>query len=228
MTPFASGGLAWKWNRLRVMSAAEIGHRVARAAAMRVERWGLVPCEVPEPNLGRTVLPWVHAEACVNPSPYIAAAERVIAGRHDVFALKDVELGHPPRWNRDPKTGIEAPLEFGKQLDYRDASRVGDCKYLWEPNRHLHLVTLAQAYALTAQPRFAEALRVQLQSWFTQCPFRLGPNWSSALEAGLRLINWSAAASGHPSYLIPGQVRLTEAGNTAYAVTVVKALDALP
>jgi len=28
-----------------------------------------------------------------------------------------VDLGTPPRWNRDPKTGIEAPLEFGKTLD---------------------------------------------------------------------------------------------------------------
>ena len=44
----------------------------------------------------------------------------------------------------------------------------------------------------------------------------------------LELINWSPAASGHPSYFIPGQVHLTQAGYTAYAVTVVTALDALP
>src|SRR5262249_12442841 len=103
------------------------------------------------------------------------------------------ELGSPPRWNRDPKTGTEAPLDFGKQLDYRDEKRVGDCKYLWEPNRHLHLATLAQAYALTAQARFADALKEHLESWFTACPFRMGHNWSSSLEAGLRLINWSIA-----------------------------------
>ena len=86
----------------------------------------------------------------------------LVAGRFDVFAMENVELGNPPRWNRDPKTGIEAPLDFGKQLDYRDPSRVGDCKYLWEPNRHLHLVTLAQAYALTAQARYADALLAQM------------------------------------------------------------------
>ncbi len=144
-------------------------------------------------SLSRSPAPWIHADARVDPAPYLVAAERILAGRYDVFALKDIELGSPPRWNRDPKTGIEAPLDFGKELDYRDEQRVGDCKYLWEPNRHLHLVTLAQAYALTAQPRFAEALRAQLESWFAACPFRLGPNWSSSLEAGLRLINWAAA-----------------------------------
>lgn len=193
MKAAAAGGLAWKLNRLRCMSAAEIGHRVVKAAAMRAEQWGFVRCIVPAPDLWHVPQPWIHADARVDPSPYLVAAERILAGRHDIFALEDMDLGSPPRWNRDPKTGIDAPLDFGKQLDYRDAQRVGDCKYLWEPNRHLHLVTLAQAYALTAQERFADALREQLDSWFTACPFRMGPNWSSSLEAGLRLANWSAA-----------------------------------
>src|SRR5260221_679250 len=114
-------------------------------------------------------------------------------GRFDVFALVNVDLGNPPRWNRDPKTGVEAPLEFGKQLDYRDPARVGDCKYLWEPNRHLHLVTLAQAYALTGDARHGQALRTHLESWFDACPFRMGANWSSSLELGLRLVNWALA-----------------------------------
>ena len=175
------------------MTAAEIGHRVVKAAATQAERWGLVRCDVPAPDLAKVASPWIHADARVNPAPVLLAADRILEGRYDVFALEDVELGSPPRWNRDPKTGIEAPLDFGKQLDYRDPTRVGDCKYLWEPNRHLHLVTLAQAYALTAQPRYAQALREHLDSWFTACPFRMGVNWSSSLEAALRLINWSAA-----------------------------------
>jgi len=175
------------------MTPAEIGHRVVKAAATRVERWGFVRCEVPAPDLAAYASPWIHAEARVNPSAILVAADRILAGRYDVFALEDVELGTPPRWNRDPKTGIEAPLDFGKELDYRDPARVGDCKYLWEPNRHLHLVTLAQAYALTAQARYANAIREHLDSWFVACPFRMGVNWSSSLEAALRLINWSAA-----------------------------------
>ena len=175
------------------MTPAEIGHRVVKAAAMRAERWGFVRCVVPAPDLTRAATPWIHADARVDAAPYVEAADRILAGRLDVFALEDVALGEPPRWNRDPKTGIEAPLAFGKQLDYRDPAIVGDIKYLWEPNRHLQLVTLAQAYALTRDDRYALGLRTQLESWFAACPFRMGPNWSSALEAGLRLINWALA-----------------------------------
>ena len=186
-------GVAWKLNRLRCMTPAEIGHRVVKAAAIQAERWGFVRCSVPAPDLTQRARPWIHADAPIDPLPYLEAADRVAAGRLDVFALQDVDLGEPPRWNRDPKTGIEAPLAFGKQLDYRDPKRVGDIKYLWEPNRHLQLVTLAQAYALSRDSRYANALRAQLESWFTACPFRMGPNWSSALEAGLRLVNWALA-----------------------------------
>jgi hypothetical protein len=175
------------------MTPAEIGHRVVRAAAMQAERWGFMRCEAPEPDLCATARPWIHIDAAIDPAPYLAAADRIIAGRHDVFALRDIELGNPPRWNRDPKTGIEAPLDFGKQLDYRDPARVGDCKYLWEPNRHLHLVTLAQAHALTGDAKYASTLRRHLESWLEACPFRMGANWASSLEAGLRLGNWSLA-----------------------------------
>ena len=175
------------------MTPAEIGHRVVKAAAARAEQWGFVRCTVPAPDLAFEPHRWIHADARVDAVPYVAAADRIVAGIHDVFALECVDLGRPPRWNRDPKTGIEAPLDFGKALDYRDPARVGDCKYLWEPNRHLHLVTLAQAWALTREARYAETLREHLDSWFDACPFRMGVNWSSALEAGLRLVNWSLA-----------------------------------
>jgi hypothetical protein len=175
------------------MTPAEVAHRVVQAAAMRAERMGLMRTVVPAPDLSAPVKPWVHADARVDAAPYIAAADKVLAGRYDVFALEDIELGTPPQWNRDPKTGITAPLDFGKQLNYRDPRIVGDIKYLWEPNRHLHLVTLAQAFALTGDAKYSEEIRKQLDSWFEQCPFRMGANWSSSLEAGLRLLNWSIA-----------------------------------
>jgi hypothetical protein len=193
LSGFSPAGLAWKLNRLRCMTPAEIGHRVIKAASMRVEKMGLMRTVVPAADLTRRARPWIDCAAKLDPAPYVRAADRISEGRLDVFAMEDVELGSPPRWNRDPKTGIEAPLAFGKTLDYRDASRVGDCKYLWEPNRHLQLVTLAQAYCLTKEPRYAIALREQLDSWFTACPYLMGANWSSALEAALRLINWSIA-----------------------------------
>lgn len=189
-----AGRLRWRWNRLRCMSPAEVAHRVFRLASMQAERAGaLAPQGIPAPQLATAAGAWVSPLPDVDPAPYLAAAQRIAAGRLDVFALKDAFVGAPPRWNRDPKTGIEAPLRFGKLLDYRDPGVVGDIKYLWEPNRHLHLVTLAQACALSGDARHFEVLADHLESWFDACPYRLGPNWSSALEPALRLINWSLA-----------------------------------
>jgi len=191
----------WQWriNRLRCMSPTEIAHRVWRLglaqAEGRVLEWlpGMLG-RAPVADLTRHSACWVRVPGRrgeIDAAPYVAAAERIAAGRFDVFALRDIDLGSPPRWNRDPKTGITAPLTFGMLLDYRDPARVGDIKYVWEPNRHLHLPVLAQAYALTGDRRHFDTIAEHLQSWFEQCPYGLGVNWSSALEAGLRLINWS-------------------------------------
>jgi hypothetical protein len=170
---FLAGGMErvlWYVNRLRCMTPAEIRHRMLRAFAMRAERWGLVGSQaIPAPDLARAFRPWIHVP------------------------VKVAALGSPPRWNCDPKTGVEAPLIFGKLLDYRNPRRVGDIKYLWELNRHLHVVTLAQGYALSGDARYFGVIRHHLESWFEDCPYGMGPNWSSALEMGIRLINWSVA-----------------------------------
>jgi hypothetical protein len=185
--------LRWRLNRLRCMTPTEIAYRALRAIQARAERSGFgLEHEVPAPELAPQPHPWIFARSTVNSSLYTAAADRIAHGSLDIFALKNVNLGSPPRWNRDPKTGIEAPLAFGKLLDYRDPDLVGDIKYLWELNRHLHLVTLAQAYALTQKKVYFETIAEHLESWFLACPYGYGPNWASALEAAMRLINWSA------------------------------------
>ena len=186
--------LLWRVNRLRCMTRAEIRHRVTQSLAIWAERWGLLGSDaVPSPAITRSPLPWIHVAVRVDAAQYLAAADRIAAGRFDLFALEAADLGSPPRWNRDPKTGIEAPLRFGQLLDYRDPQLVGDIRYLWELSRHTHLVTLAQAYALSGEERYFGVIRLHLESWFAACPNRIGPNWSSALETALRLINWSVA-----------------------------------
>ena len=183
----------WYVNRLRCMTPAEIPFRVARTLKTHAERWlAWVDDDAPPADLTRFGNAWICARPGVDAAAYVAAADRIAAGKLDVFALQGVELGTPPRWNRDPKTGIEAPLRFGMLLDYRNPRVVGDVRYLWEVNRHGHLVTLAQAYALTGEPRYAATIREHLDSWFEACPYRMGANWSSALEPAVRLINWSA------------------------------------
>ena len=187
--------LTWRVNRLRCMSVGEVCHRLGRLISIHAEHLLRHRTRrVPVADIGITAASWTHIDRTLDARSYLAAAERIVAGKFDVFALNDLPLGSqgsPPNWNRDPRTGIIAPLTCGKRLNYRDPQLVGDIKYLWEPNRHLHLVTLAQAYALSHDSRYLTTIRDHLSSWFAACPPGLGANWSSSLEVALRLINWS-------------------------------------
>ncbi len=187
------GRLRWTLSRLRAMTTRELGFRLQRKLQEGAERAGIGLAHPPQPA-GPCGRPWAAPlPRGFDTQRYARAADRILDGRFDVFALEDAPLGFPPRWNVDPKTGIEAPLEFGFGLDYRDAARVGDIKYLWEINRHLELVTLAQAWHLTADERYARGARVLVDSWLTECPYPCGVNWCASLEHAIRLVNWAFA-----------------------------------
>lgn len=189
----ALDSLRWKLRRLRSMGVAEIAYRVKQHVEGRLEQAGIGLAHA-RPPVGAAGAPWCKGLArAFDAAPYLAAADDIIAGRFDVFAMKRAPLGFPPQWNRDCRTGTIAPLVFGKRLNYRDECIVGDIKYLWEPNRHLELVTLAQAYHLSGEQLYADGARRLLASWFEQCPYPLGPNWTSSLEHSVRLVNWAFA-----------------------------------
>lgn len=184
----------WVIRRLRAMSGREVGYRVQQRVRATFEQVGLLTPPPPAPIEERRRSGWAPSfDDEFDPAPYRRAADEVLAGRFNVFAMQPADLGFPPEWNRDPKTGVRAPLTFGKSLDYRNASLVGDIKYLWEPSRHAELVTLAQAWRLTGDERYAHGGRILLESWFDQCPYPLGAHWTSSLEHAVRLIHWSFA-----------------------------------
>ena len=175
------------------MEAGEIRHRGKQAVRVWLESRGLGLVR-PVTPAGRSGAPWVSPlPRAFDVDRYADVADRLLEGRYSLFALDDVVLGFPPVWNRDPRTGVEAPTAFGKSINYRDPRVCGDAKYLWELNRHAMIVALAQAWHLTGQQRYAEGCRTILESWFTQCPYPYGMNWSSSLELAIRITNWSFA-----------------------------------
>ena len=189
------------------MGINEIAYRTSNAVKARVERlgYGRVRPENPMGNSGRPI--GGNTIPPVEPSAYIMAAERILAGYFRIFAL-DSRLGFPPDWNRDPKTLRHSPMVFGKSINYRDEKIVGDIKYLWEPNRHLQLVTLAQAWVLTRDSRFSDGCKCIIESWIAQNPYLYGVNWTSSLEHSIRLTNWSFAwglLGGDASPLFEGE-----------------------
>jgi hypothetical protein len=202
----------WYINRLRLMQPAEVCYRLCKQVQVTLERAraGGEP-RLSQPSFRQFGKAWCEVFPAVDHAwafAEINAAERILQGRWKIFALHDVPLGFPPNWNRDPLTGVQAPTVFGRSLDYRDESRVGNIKYLWEPSRHLELVTLAQAWRASGDRRFLDGATTLLVSWFEQCPFPWGVHWSSSLENAVRLVNWAVAwhlLGGAESALFDGE-----------------------
>jgi len=195
--------LAWKINRLKLMGPGEVAWRVRQLAWRKAVAMGLGLANYPPaPALGRFGASFLVASGAaragavppgIDAAALCRTADGLLAGRWNVFALRDAPLGFPPQWNRDPRTGTASPMAPGPLIDYRDASVVGDIKYLWEPGRHLELVTLAQAWRCSGDARYKDGARTLLLSWLDQCPYPQGVHWASSLELGVRLLNWCAA-----------------------------------
>ena len=170
------------------MEPAEIGWHLRRFVRQRV-------AHVPRKAAADAVPPpvcWIQPPGDVQVAAYVKEANRIAAGEIKIFRGDYVQVALPIEWNRCPRTGLDTSRVPAHSVDTQDPSKVGYIKFIWELNRHLHWVTLAQAYALSGEREHLDVLAVQLESWLDQCPPGMGPNWTSVHEHGLRLVNWSA------------------------------------
>lgn len=186
----------WILNRLRCMSLPEIVFRTKGQIRVWYEKRKLAETSTlksPAPDFVNTHF-WInHPKSLYKEKLYLEAANNILDGHVVIFQHGIDTKKMINDWNQDPLTLKQAPMVFGKDLNYRNESLVGDIKYLWEPNRHLHLVPIAQAYYLSGNVLYANAVKRHVHSWIEQCPYPMGPNWSSSLEIAIRLINWSIA-----------------------------------
>jgi Heparinase II/III-like protein/Heparinase II/III N-terminus len=192
----------WKLNRLRAMNGQEVLHRGYRWLWQRAEKWLLAFGWQPHPI--RSVS---HKKCLFQPkdewefvwSKHFSLdndkLHELINGKIDLLFYQSLGIGQPVNWHRDPLTGKQTPLVFGKTLDYRNAMQVGDIKVLWELGRHQHLIPLAAAYACSGNSHYRDAVVAQIEGWIETNPFGMGVHWCSALEVGLRLISWSVVHS---------------------------------
>lgn len=120
-------------------------------------------------------------------------ARELLEHKFSFFSFDKKFLGKTINWNWDYKNGKEAPVTFCKYIDYQDFSVVGDFKYIWEINRHQHLISLAKAYYISGNKNYKDEIKKQIMNWIEANPYMKGINWISSLELGIRLISWSWA-----------------------------------
>jgi len=116
-------------------------------------------------------------------------AEQIRQHRFPILGLT-VDTGPEIPWRRDYTSGVETDLRYFRRIPYLDVRRTGDHKVIWEPNRHQHLVLLAQAFCFTGDSADLAEIRAQLESWFLANPYNRGINWASALEVAFRALSW--------------------------------------
>ena len=186
----------WYYNRLKAMSPGEIAWRMRSSLRDRIDKL-LLSKRQRRREIGSYLNGKLQSNVCnfhvcdiavgtkegfnrkednqiLQYKSLMVRAMNVTKHKLDFFDLKDVFLGNPTIWNRDHKLNIDTPIVFSPALDYRDINIVGDCKFVWEPNRHHQLVVLARAYRLSGDVKFAKAVTEQLDSWLNQNPYGLG------------------------------------------------------
>jgi hypothetical protein len=105
-----------------------------------------------------------------------------------VLGYGEKHFGESINWLRDPLSGAQWPLDYHAdvQLFRHDGS---DARVLWEINRLAQLVTLARAYTVTNDERYATEIFSELATWREQNPLGRGANWACAMEVALRAMN---------------------------------------
>ncbi len=133
----------------------------------------------------------------------IQKADQILQGQYDLLGHLGVALD-PLNWHQD----------FITKYDWRSAgppTTGSDIKRPWELSRCHHLVTLAQAFALTQEPRYAEEIVRQLEDWITNNPVNTGIHWRNPMEVSIRSANWLMAlelCGGINTFPAPLQTRL--------------------
>jgi hypothetical protein len=191
--------LAWYAHRLATMSPAEMAGRARDELTRRHWRERQVTDADADPTSTPVACPAFTArlprdgddvpeEARVRLKE---AAEELLGGRWPVLGRERDDMAPAPDWFLDPTTGRRAPDgAYCFDIDYRDPAAVGDVKQVWEPSRHQHLTVLAAAYHLHGDERYAQAVAIQLRSWWAANPYLSGIHWTSGIELGVRLLSW--------------------------------------
>jgi hypothetical protein len=128
---------------------------------------------------------------------YVQDLQRIAdmaCAREFVLLGVPVRYGTKVSWCSDPISGKKWPVKFHRRINiFSGDTGAGDIKYVWELNRQQFLVTLAKAYQLTGDERYARVGVELLEDWIGANPYNAGVNWTSGLEVAIRSLSWCQA-----------------------------------
>jgi hypothetical protein len=184
----------WRWHRLRAMSFSEIGHRLLErlgrlreaASLKKISRrpWDNTSTDFPKLPWREHVPPELRKQLAVD-------AEKLVRGEWELFGWKQVEVGAPPCWHRDATLGVVIdPDILARKLDHRHLDHDADARSIWEINRWNEMTRMAMHSALNGDVHAIRVSQLWLEDWCDRNTPGHGINWTSPMEAGLRLMNF--------------------------------------
>ncbi len=120
----------------------------------------------------------------------VVRAEKICRHRFDLLGYRNLDYGAKIDWHSDLVHGKRGPRKPWFKIKYLDFDEVGDSKITWELSRHQHFVTLAKAYWLSGEDKFAREILAQWAHWHKENPYPIGINWASSLEVAYRSLSW--------------------------------------
>ena len=186
----------WYFDRVQAMSLAEVAHRSYRAARYPFDqlrmRTGLYarPSAAMRAHIAQWRGPepfYFDRELVTSPVSHALReeAEAICAGKRCVLGLGWIDF---PRdgWHYEPSAKSFWPrLDAGRVV--ASAPPHFDPRVTWEMNRGHEWVVLARCYAATGERKFLQQLVLELASWRHANPIGIGINWTSAMEAAIRI-----------------------------------------
>ena len=170
--------MPWYLNRLSMMKPREVISRVRTAACLPGDWIRYCLGGSPPTHLGLDAVP--------QPFPIYRHHSGAAIDRFRIFDL-DFPAKFDFEWHRDYRNNKQAARKFGPVINIRDASAVGNIKYIWEINRHQYLSSIAYS----GDPeKIVPYIIHSLNNWLEENPYLCGVNWTSSLELGLRVISW--------------------------------------
>lgn len=129
----------------------------------------------------------------------------LLSGHWRAFGHLPLEVDQSPRWHKDYLAGRDlanSATASAFHLNHRALPGGADIKLVWELSRWSPLVRLAMAAHVLDHAEAAARCVALLEDWHTHNPPYRGWNWTSALEVGMRLIQFTwidALLSRRPS-----------------------------
>lgn len=123
----------------------------------------------------------------------ITYSEQIINGNLYDISGNMIKIDDDIIWNKDYINDfVWENKKFNKYV-LKDPNTRTDIKNIWELSRGYHILTVAKAYLMTKDDKYAEYVIKSIKNWIENNKFNYGVNWTVSMEVAIRASNFIEA-----------------------------------